>query len=91
MSEPQFAIDIAGEQQLVEFVGSARERLVVIAPAVTLPVAEAICAKWHELRNDVTIVLDTDPEVYRLGYGDEAALNRLTETAALLDVAKKAI
>ena len=41
MSESQFAIDIAGEQQLVEFIGSARERLVVIAPAVTLPVAES--------------------------------------------------
>lgn len=87
MSESQFAIDIAGEQQPIEFIGSARERLVVIAPAVTLPVADAICAKWHELRNDATVVLDSDPEVYRLGYGDEASLNRLTETAALMDVA----
>jgi hypothetical protein len=78
---------LPANKQLVEFIDSARERVVVIAPAVTLPVAEAICAKWHELRNDATVVLDTDPELYRLGYGDEASLNRLTETAALLDVA----
>jgi hypothetical protein len=63
----------------------ARRRLVAIAPAFTESVAKAIVEKWHELgRGAVQVVLDLDPEVCRLGYGDLAAVKMLHETAAQL-------
>jgi hypothetical protein len=55
---------------------------VVIAPGLSESVARAIVKKWHELGPDaVQIVLDPDPEVCRLGFGDLAALQILQETA----------
>jgi hypothetical protein len=63
-------------------VNCARKRLVVIAPGLSESVAKAIVKKWHELGRDaVQLVLDTDPEVCRLGLGDLAALQMLYETA----------
>jgi hypothetical protein len=63
-------------------VNCALRRLVVIAPGLSESVAKAIVKKWHELGRDaVQVVLDPDPEVCRLGFGDSAALNVLYETA----------
>ena len=67
---------------LVETIRSAGRRLVVVAPAVTTPVAAAICERWHALSPDaVTVIVDADPDVYRLGFGDPAALSHLEQTA----------
>ena len=56
-----------------------------IAPAFTESVAKAIIEKWRELGRDaVQVVLDLDPEVCRLGYGDLAAVKMLHETAVQL-------
>jgi hypothetical protein len=66
-------------------VSCARRRLVVIAPGLSESVARTIVKKWHELgRNAVHVVLDADPEVCRLGFGDLAALTILHETAERL-------
>jgi len=60
----------------------ARRRLVVIAPGLSLPVAESLIMTWRELPPQaVQVVLDSDPEVCRFGYGDLKALQLLHETA----------
>jgi hypothetical protein len=83
MNEGLCAIDIAGDRQIGDLVLSAQRRLVVLAPAVTRVVAEAICDRWRALGSDsVTVVLDIDPEVYRLGYGEPAAPELMVEVAA---------
>jgi hypothetical protein len=63
-------------------ISCARRRLVAIAPGFTESVAKAITRKWQELGSEaVQVVLDSDPEVCRLGFGDLAALKMLHETA----------
>lgn len=68
----------ATPELLAEFIAGATNRLVVLAPAVPQDAAAAIEQRWRALGIErVTITLDVDPEVYRLGYGDAAALDRL--------------
>lgn len=50
--------------------------MVVIAPALTKPVASAVADRMADLGTlSMTVILDADPEVYRLGYGDVEALD----------------
>jgi hypothetical protein len=66
-------------------ISCARQRLVVMAPGFSESVAKAIVDKWHELGKDaVQVILDPDPEVCRLGFGDLAAVRMLFETAECL-------
>ncbi len=82
MTPDRCAVAIAGDTQVIEFVRSARERLIFVAPAVSQAVATAICEQSAALGEAAaTVILDTDPEVYRLGYGEPASL-QLLETAA---------
>lgn len=61
-------MEIAGDVQIADLILATRRRLVVVAPAVTRIVAEAICDRWQALgAESVSLVLDIDPEVYRLG------------------------
>lgn len=65
---------------VAQFIASASHRLVVLAPAVTRVVAEAIESRWRLLGPErVSITLDVDAEVYRLGYGDAGALVSLEQ------------
>lgn len=81
------AITIANDESLSELIRSAKRRLVVLTPAISMPVAKAIAERWSALGKDaVTVVLDVDPEVYRLGYGDIKALELLEPVAATLGV-----
>jgi hypothetical protein len=53
-----------------------------MAPGVSLAVAEAIESLWGRLGKDSgSVILDVDPEVYRLGYGTLEGLQRLQEAA----------
>jgi hypothetical protein len=71
----------ADPETILDLVSSATYRLVVLAPAVSMGVAEAIRERWHALGPDrVSVTLDVDPEVYRLGYGDPDALPLLEST-----------
>jgi hypothetical protein len=80
-SEPQQPLRAATSELIAEFVRSATRRLVVLAPAVSLHVAVAIRERWFAIgANGVTITLDVDPEVYRLGYGDAVAMEGLEQT-----------
>jgi len=83
MDSTPTAIQVMGDCQIGSLIRRAQGRLVVVAPAVTSEVAEAICDRWRTLpRGSVSVVLDIDPEVYRLGYGEQAALESLVRTAA---------
>ena len=74
---------VASDEALVDLIASARKRLVVIAPALTKPVADALSRRLDDLGQlSVTVILDADPEVYRLGFGDEQALDAIRAASA---------
>jgi hypothetical protein len=74
---------VASDEALVDLIASARIRLVVIAPALTKPVADALSRRLDDLGQlSVTVILDADPEVYRLGFGDEQALDAIRAASA---------
>jgi hypothetical protein len=76
------AFAVASEERLVELISEARRRLVVISPALTDEVAAALAARLPDLGNiSITVIVDADPEVYRLGFGTETALDRLREAS----------
>lgn len=77
------AITIANDSTISSMIASATRRVVVLAPGVSMSIAESIVAKWNALGGEsVSVVLDVDPEVYRLGYGEFKALELLEATAA---------
>src|SRR4051812_9239429 len=72
------AFSVATDETLVHLIQRARQRLIVVSPALTDPVANALAIRLGEKGSLVTtVILDTDPEVYRLGYGTQAALDRV--------------
>lgn len=74
------AFTVADDTTLTELIGKATHRLVFVAPAVSNAVAEALIERLQELRPEsVSITLDVDGEVIRLGYGDQDAIDRLYE------------
>ncbi len=74
---------VASDDALVDLIMTARKRLVVIAPALTKSVADALSRRLDDLGElSVTVILDADPEVYRLGFGDEQALDAIRAAAA---------
>ena len=77
------AFAVASEDSLIALIRQARRRLVFVCPAVTDRVAHALAERMaDEGKISLTVILDADPEVYRLGYGTETALDRLREAAA---------
>jgi hypothetical protein len=74
-AEKTFAV--ATDECLIELIQSARNQLVVVAPALTTSVASALAERCGENSLSLNVVLDADAEVYRLGYGDEDALETL--------------
>jgi hypothetical protein len=79
---PAESFAVVNDELLASTLAQARQRVVLVAPAVWQAVAEAICDRLKTLGADrVAVVLDSDPEVYRLGYGELAALEVLQETA----------
>jgi hypothetical protein len=66
---------IADDDSTIEMIRSARQRLAVIAPGVTTKVAKALVERMTDIPDlKLTVILDADPEVYRMGYGDTDAL-----------------
>jgi hypothetical protein len=83
MSDKLHTFAVASDEALVKMIKSAQKRLVVIAPALTKPVADAISQRLDDLGTiDVTVILDSDPEVYRLGFGDKEALEIVRSASA---------
>lgn len=75
-------ITIATDAAVADFVRATQRDLVVLAPAVTALVAEAIADRWRSLGGPaVQVIIDSEPEVYRLGFGDEQGLQILERAA----------
>lgn len=73
---------VASNEGLIDLIKSARTRLAVIAPAVTVPVAQALAQRMTDLPElSLTVILDADAEVYRMGYGDPGALKIIHEAS----------
>jgi hypothetical protein len=82
---PQCSVTSLTDADLTGLVSCVQRRLIVIAPGLSLPVANAVVATWRRLGPQaVQVVLDSDPEVCRMGYGDVSALRLLFETAEQL-------
>ena len=80
-SQPASILSIS-DADLCDAVASARTRLFLMAPGVSKKLAIAIATRWKVLGpNSVELVLDVDPEVCRLGYGDLGGLLHLQRTA----------
>jgi hypothetical protein len=82
MREPARTFAVASDEALENLICSAQSRLVVIAPALTKSVAEALRRRLDDrVTLRVTVILDADPEVYRLGFGDQEALDVIREAS----------
>ena len=80
---------VATDDAVISMIQSARRRLVVIAPALSKAVANALSARFDELAElDIRVIVDADAEVYRLGFGEREALQVIREAASrsLLDL-----
>src|SRR5690349_14958789 len=89
MSDTRRTFTVASDENLVELIQRASHRPVVVAPAITDAVAAAIVDRFRDLGTlTITVILDADPEVYRLGYGTETALDHLrtASTNSLFDL-----
>lgn len=79
------AICSVNDSVLAQAVDEARERLVFVAPGASLVLAEVLAKAWKRLGPDrMSVILDADAGACRLGYGEEAGLTLLHETAKQL-------
>ena len=78
MTDNTRAFTVASDAALIELIRGAKSRLAVISPALTKQVADALVARLGEQdRLYLTVVLDADPEVYRLGHRLDHPATRL--------------
>lgn len=83
MSINEQSVTVANDDTLSALILSAKRRVFLLAPAVSCRLAEALIRQWDVLgRDGVSVVLDVDAEVYRLGYGEPPALKQLEAAAA---------
>ena len=72
----------ASEERIIGLIAAARTRLVLVAPAVSKTVANALAGRMANMPAlSLTVILDADAEVYRMGYGDVEALDILRRAA----------
>jgi hypothetical protein len=63
---------------LIDLIDKANNRIVLITPGVTLPVVNALCQLFDKVEKiAITVVIDPDEDVCRLGYGDADGLKHL--------------
>jgi len=62
------------DKVLVKLISQAAQRVMFVAPGLRKEVADALVEAGLRLPDRVTVVLDVDAEVCRLGYGDEVGL-----------------
>lgn len=73
---------VASDDSLVRLIRSARDRLAVIAPALTTTVAQALADRMADYPGlSLTVILDADAEVYRMGYGDAEGLKIIRDAS----------
>ena len=70
------------DELLINAIGSASQRIVIIAPGVWPPIASAVSEAWKRLGKDrVTVILDVDPDICRIGYGSLEGIKILQQAA----------
>lgn len=74
---PERTFTVATDDSLSELIFNARDRILYVAPGITEPVAIALVSKLADSRLTITVIIDNDPEVYRLGYGTPEGLAML--------------
>lgn len=81
----QPSITFVDDSKLIEVIHNARQRLVFMSPGVSQDIAVALTGAWKRLgATAVTVILDVDPEVCRLGYGTLEGLKTLRDAASRL-------
>jgi hypothetical protein len=75
---------VASDETLCAMISTARERLVLVSPGLSRVVAAALAER---IRQDggpgaIAVILDIDPEVCRLGYGEIEAIDLLRPALA---------
>lgn len=76
------ALETITDELLISDLNAATDRIVLIAPGVWPPLAEAVASTWTRLGRDrVTVILDSTAEVCRLGYGSLEGLEILQSAA----------
>lgn len=78
-AEEARAFTVATDESLCALISGAKDRIVFVAPGITEEVAKALGRKFSDDKVSVTVVLDSDPEVYRLGLGTLEGLTALKE------------
>ena len=69
------------DKVLVSLISEATQRVMFVAPGLRKVVADALADALRRLPAKVTVVLDVDAEVCRLGYGDEQGLVTIKDAA----------
>lgn len=67
------------DESLAAQIGKAQRRIVFVAPGVTKGVATALVAAYKRKPDSVTVILDSNEEAYRIGFGDPEGLKLLHE------------
>ncbi len=73
----------ADEAKLVDLINRAERRILYLAPGVSERIADALTQRWQQLGpNTLTVILDVDPEVCRLGFGTVEGLFKIRQAAS---------
>jgi len=73
---------VVNDDALCAGISATRQTLVYVAPGITKPVVAALGTRLGSQPHLLaTVIVDLDPEVYRLGYGTEEGLRALQELA----------
>ncbi len=79
---PPTTFTVVNDVTLVASIKATTQTLVYVAPGITKPVVDALAERLDSQSNlQCTLILDLDPEVYRLGYGTEEGLLALQALA----------
>ena len=74
---------VVNEETVAAAVAHCRDRLVYIAPGITEKIVAALAVAMQRARPPaLTVIIDADPEVCRLGYGTVEGLEELQRFAA---------
>jgi hypothetical protein len=75
---------VASDSSLAEQIASAKDRLIIVAPGLSREVAAALASRIAADGGPpvLAVILDVDPEVCRLGYGDIEAVDLILPALA---------
>ena len=86
MNSQQHAMTVANDVTIGQMIDGATRRLIVVAPGLSMEIAEDLAERWRLLGpGAVSVTLDVDPEVCRMGFGDIEAVKLLEQTARSME------